>query len=110
MSPIVHIRLAEQPKDSCEAEAALQQVVSAALRKSGVLLSVNRMSKLDAVKGGPSIRWEGSPALCLHACGGSAGPHTLPACTGGLPTLRAEQSASTFVCTMMWDSARLWRV
>lgn len=58
VSPVVHIRLAEQPKDACEAEATLQQVVSAALRKSGVLLSVNRMSKLDTVKGGPSIRWE----------------------------------------------------
>ncbi|CAK0785184.1 hypothetical protein CVIRNUC_008390 [Coccomyxa viridis] len=56
VSPIVHVRLAEQSKGSAEAEAALQQVVSAALRKSGVLLSVNRMSKLDAVKGGPSIR------------------------------------------------------
>ena len=56
MSPVVHVRLAEQPRNSAEAEAALQQVVSAALRKSGVLLSVNRMSKLDAVKGGPSIR------------------------------------------------------
>ena len=75
MSPVVHVRLAEQPKDSAEAEAALQQVVNTALRKSGVLLSVNRMSKLDAVKGGPSIRWEGSPAVALSACGGCAGLH-----------------------------------
>ena len=58
VSPVVHIRLAEQPKDSCEGEAALQQVVSTALRKSWVLLCVNRMSKLYAVKCGPSIRWE----------------------------------------------------
>ena len=59
VSPVVHVRLAEQPGDASQAEQALQQVVDAALRKSGVLMAVNRLSKLDAVKAAPSIRWEG---------------------------------------------------
>lgn len=58
MSPVVHVRLAEQPQDASQAEEVLQQVVDAALRKSGVLMAVNRLSKLDAVKAAPSIRWD----------------------------------------------------
>lgn len=50
------MRLDEQPKESGEAEELLQQVADTALRKSGVFLAVNRISKLDAVKAAPSIR------------------------------------------------------
>ena len=57
VSPVVHVRLAEQPTDASEAEEVLQQVVDTALRKGGVLMTVNRLSKLDAVKSAPSIRW-----------------------------------------------------
>ena len=53
---MVHVRLAEQPQDASEAEDVLQQIVDTALRKSGVLMAVNRLSKLDAVKTAPSIR------------------------------------------------------
>lgn len=56
VSPVVHVRLTEQPTDVVEAEEVLQQVVDTALRKSGVLMAVNRLSKLDAVKSAPSIR------------------------------------------------------
>ena len=56
VSPVVHVRLAEQPQDASQAEEVLQQVVDTALRKSGVLMAVNRLSKLDAVKAAPSIR------------------------------------------------------
>ena len=57
VSQVVHVRLAEQPTDASEAEEVLQQVVDTALRKGGVLMAVNRLSKLDAVKSAPSIRW-----------------------------------------------------
>ena len=101
VSPVVHVRLAEQLKDAAEAEAALQQVVSAALRKSGVLLSVNRMSKLDAVKGGPSIRCE-ALLQCAHVHAVALqGRAPLLACTGRLSPVKAEQSASTDAYTMM---------
>ena len=53
---MVHVRLAEQPQDASQAGEMLQQVVDTALRKSGVLMAVNRLSKLDAVKAAPSIR------------------------------------------------------
>ena len=107
MSPVVHVRLAEQPKDAAEAEAALQQVVSAALRKSGVLLSVNRMSKLDAVKGGPSIRFE-APLHHAHVHAAALqGRRLLLACTCSLSPVRTEQSASACVCAMLWYAARL---
>lgn len=56
ISPVVHVRLAGQPQGACEAEEVLQHVVDAALRKGGVLMAVNRLSKLDAVKTAPSIR------------------------------------------------------
>ncbi len=56
MSPVVHVRLAEQPQDASEAEDVLQHIVDTALRKSGVLMAVNRLSKLDFVKTAPSIR------------------------------------------------------
>ena len=110
VSPVVHVRVAEQPKDAAEAEAALQQVVSTALRKSGVLLSVNRMSKLDAVKGGPSIRC-GALLQCAHVHAADLlGRTPVLACTGRLSPVKAEQSASTHVSTMMWDFARLYQV
>ena len=69
-------------------------MVSAALRKSGVLLSVNRRSKLDAVKGGPSIRCE-ALLQCAHVHA-AALPGRTPvlACTGRLSPVKAGQSAS----------------
>ncbi len=56
ISPVVHVRLMGQPEGAREAEEALQRVVDTALRKSGVLMAVNRLSSLDAVKTAPSIR------------------------------------------------------
>ena len=56
ISPVVHVRLAEQSQDASEAEEVLQHIVDTALRKSGVLMAVNRLSKLDAIKTAPSLR------------------------------------------------------
>ncbi|KAK9918935.1 hypothetical protein WJX75_008173 [Coccomyxa subellipsoidea] len=55
-SPVVHVRLAEQPEAPEAAEELLQQVVDAALKRGGVLFTVHRVSPLDRVRSAPSIR------------------------------------------------------
>ena len=54
-SPLVHVRLAGQPEEPDEAEAALQRVADAALAR-GLLIVVHRVSNLDKFRGAPSLR------------------------------------------------------
>ena len=60
-SPLVHVRLAGQPEEPDEAEAALQRVADAALAR-GLLIVVHRVSNLDKFRGAPSLR-------CVPAAG-----------------------------------------
>lgn len=55
-SPVVHVRLTEQPEAPEAAEELLQRVVDAALKRGGVLFTVHRVSPLDRVRSAPSIR------------------------------------------------------
>ena len=65
-SPLVHVRLAGQPELRPEAEALLQRVADAALKRDGVLLAVARVSPLDKARVAPSLR-RARPFNCL--CG-----------------------------------------
>lgn len=55
-SPLVHVRLAGQPEEATEAQALLQRVADAALKRDGVLLVVSRTSPLDTARVAPSLR------------------------------------------------------
>ncbi|BDA47055.1 Serine palmitoyltransferase 1 [Coccomyxa sp. Obi] len=56
VSPVAHVRLAEQPDAPDQAQVLLQRVVDAALKRGGVLFTVHRVSPLDRVRPPPSIR------------------------------------------------------
>ncbi len=56
VSPVAHVRLAEQPDAPDQAQVLLQRVVDAALKRGGVLFTVHRVSPLDRVRSAPSIR------------------------------------------------------
>jgi hypothetical protein len=55
-SPLVHVRLAGQPKEAAEAQALLQHVADAALKRDGVLFVTSRISPLDKARVAPSLR------------------------------------------------------